>query len=452
MADLKELMAKVTVDEVTKQFAGHFRTKSSVKNLLRKIGNAKLLEPIVESEEVGPCGFSDDATRDTIMTAIIAGFDAYVAQKDAWDKAGDKHPLPERVEFFRDAVIAELDKTDEIRALVDKGIEAIKTGASVVSDYLNAHEETEDIRKAILASVIRTVMIAATAEPKEESASAKDVKTGESVDAEIIPPGSAAAGHTAEENPKKPDAAGDGAGKKQEIEKVVTSAEKLMEEVRGLLSKDLSDNVNAERVRDGILNSAKAVMNDNTNGFTVSDPASGNIAEWGASILRSLLPVHHSAKVGVIAVDDAIALGATVIVNGINASCGDVELCDADPERVSVSVATGAFMMYSLLAAELPECENVDTAIMTILDEEMQNYLKNHDNVAPKAMWATYVNLIGIRNLDKYREAVNAAIVSTERVAEPAVAALARFGHALETKSAERHLAKGIEQYMMLVA
>lgn len=471
MADLKELMEKVTVDEVTMQFAGHFKTKSSVKNLLRKIGNAKLLAPIVEDEEVGTCGLGDDATRDAILTAIVAGFDAYTAQKAAWDNAGDKHPLPERVEFFRDAVMAELDKDDDTKALVNKGIEAVKVGSHTVAEYLKVQGENEDVRKAILASIIRTVMImTVTEEPAGEEApkttegdTARDVSTGEKVEAEVITPDASSAGHTPETKPNQSkdetsqttkSSAGEEAPKaedddtKREVTKTESSVEKLLKQVCGLLDKDYSNATDAEQVRAGILKSAKGISTETTE-FEVKGSLTGSTVDWATLMLESMLPDQYQDKLGAIPVKEAVKLGARTIVAGIVDRCGDIPLCDAKPDDVSVSVMMGAFLMYSLLAAELPEHENIDYVLLPVLTAAMAERVGK--NKATATTWATLINLSGIRKFSEYRSAVDNAVARKDE-RNAAVSALSGFGHALGATDAERHLSRGIELYMSLAA
>ncbi|MCM1220729.1 MAG: hypothetical protein NC548_40190 [Lachnospiraceae bacterium] len=496
MADLKDLRNKVTVDEATMQFAGHFKTKSSVKNLLRKVGNAKLLAPIVEDSETGVYVLSDSAVQDAIMTAVVAGFDTYVAQKADWDKNKDKRPLPERVEFFRDAVMSELDKTDEVKALVVKGIESAKVGAPVVSEHIGTNGDSEEVRKAILASTLRVIMIAATEEPKAQAGpetqqqepekpageapnadanvNARDVKTGKPIEAEVIDPNaSSAAGHTPESNPKaeEPKAqagpetqqqepekpAGEApksnkSGTKKEVVKTTTDAEKLVDDVKKLLGQDLSDVVNAERVREGILASAKVIAAKSQSTLTVDEPENTATAEWAKLMLKSMLPANHRDKLGDVTIKDAIDIGVIVVVNSIKHKCGDIPLCDANPDVVSIAVATGAFMMYSALASELSGYENVDVAIMVALDSEMEAYLKQHNGKAPKSMWATYGNLIGIRNFDKYRTAVDNAIKTADKRVGAGARELHMFGYSLGSTDAEKHLAKGLAHYKAMVA
>lgn len=466
MADLKELITKVTVDEATTQFAKHFQTKSSVKNLLRKVGNAKLLAPIVEDEETGTCVLSDDATQAAIITAIMDGFDMYTAQKAAWDNAGEKHPLPERVEFFRDAVMTEMDKADEVRTLINNGISVAKANAHVVSDYLSAQEDGDDVRKAILASVIRAVMNMAVATDNASSDTARDVSTGETVEAEVITPDTSAAGHTSESKPNsgastesnKPadeetvvddNNTKDGVDAKKEITKKKSDVEKLLKQVRDLLKKDYSDVTDAEHVRAGILKSAKSIATEATE-FSVEGSLTGSAVDWATNILESMLPDQYVDKLGAIPVSEAVKLGARAVVGAIIERCGDVPLCDAKQDDISVAVMMGSFLMYSVLAAELPEYENIDYVLMPVLTAAMADYVSKNENVTAKT-WATLVNLSGIRKFSEYKDAVNGAIACKDE-RDAAVSALSRFGHSLVASDAEKHIKRGIELYMSLAA
>lgn len=462
MANLKDLRTKVTVDEATAQFAGHFKTKSSVKNLLRKVGNAKLLAPMVEDEETGVYALGDGEVTDAFMTAIIAGFDNYVSQKAEWDNAGDKHPLPERVEFFRDAVMVELDKTDEIKALIDKGIDSAKHGAHVVSEYLASHEDGDEVRKAILASAIRIAMVAAVSESNDDGhQTARDVVTGEPVDAEVVTPESSASGHPVEENPKKPEAEEtpeapetteeskkDSDTDKKEVQKVDTDVEKFLRDVCKLLDGDYSNVADAEHVRTGILKSAKSIATQ-MDEFKMTGPVVGGMVDWAMLMLKSMLPNQYQSKLGAVPVDEAIKLGVRATVAGITERCGDTGLEGAKQDDVSISVMMGAFIMYSMLAAELPEYENIDYALLPILTAAMSDYTTKHDTVSSKT-WATLVNLSGIRNLAKYRTAVNKAVECKDN-RSAAVRALSGFGHALGATDAERYIKRGVELYLSLV-
>lgn len=467
MAELKELVAKISVDEVTSQFAGHFKTNSSVRNLLRKYGNAKLLTSVISDATVGNVVLSTPETMEVFMNATIAGFDAYVAKKAEWDNAKDRHPLPERVEFFRDAVVDELTK-DEFKEVVVSAVTAVTENCESVKSLIGADIDSDALQKAIMASTIRTIMIAAySAIGSNGATSAKDVKTGEPVEAEVIIPESGSAGHTAEKNPEKPEtdsnpeeekgshadntSNNDGSGKKHEIEKS-KAMEQFSKAMRKLLSSNANDKVEAERIREKITSTYKPIIDGlgADVGFTGTPTTSMPTIEWTKVMLSSSLPAHHKEHLGVMKVDKALEYGVCIATESI----GTGNLAEIDQDKVSVAVMLGTFCMYSMLASQISGYENLDWFILPMLSNELMQYAADHDDNVPVGMYQAFINLSGTTNLEKYKAAVNKALeVPVENSRQFAASrALASFAKELGAKDTQKHINRGMELYMTAVS
>lgn len=470
MAELKELVAKVSVDEATSQFAGHFKTNSSVRNLLRKYGNAKLLTSVVSDATVGNAVLSTPGTMEVFMSAIIAGFDAYVAKKAEWNDAKDKRPLPERVEFFRDAVVGELTK-DEFKETVASAMTVVSENCESVKSLTGTDIDSDVLQKAITASAIRTIMIAAyNAIGTTGTTSAKDVKTGKPVEAEVIIPESGSAGHTAEKNLEKPETGstpkeetdsqddakdqnkqpnGD-SDKKHEIEKS-KAVEQFSKAMRKLLSSNANDKVEAERIREKITSTYKPIIDGlgADVGFAGTPTASMSTIEWTKVMLSSSLPAHHKDHLGVMTVDKALEYGMCIATESIGAG----NLAEIDQDKVSIAIMLGTFCMYSMLASQISGYENLDWVILPMLSNELMQYAADHDENVPVEMYQAFINLSGTTNLEKYKAAVNKALevpVETSRQFA-ASRALASFAKGLGAKDAQKHINRGMELYMTAV-
>lgn len=478
MAELKDLVAKVTVDEATTMFAAHFKTGVSVKNLLRKYGNAKALNPVVTDATIGTVALGTPEVMDAVMSAVIAGFDAYTAKKAEWDANKDKHSLPERVEFFRDAVIGELGK-DEIKDTIAAALSAVNDNCDSVKALANSGIDANIIQKSILASVIRTIMISAY-NATNESGSAKDVATGEKAEAEVITPDNDAAGHPTEENPKKPE---DGEAKSDEEQKPQDGSssqgdeskadetqadnkdesknteiekskvfEKFMGSIRDLLNSNADDKLEADRIREGFNCISKSIINalGSSIGITGTSTASPSTVEWVTLMLSSSLPANRKDSIGNISVDKALEFGVGVATEGIGAG----NIADIDQDKISVAIMLGTFCMYSMLASQIPGSENLDWLILPILSEELMAYAAAHGEDVPVKMYKAFINLSGVTNLEKYKTLVNKTIIKTSDGGNwqfAATRALFTFANNLGAKDAQRHINRGMELYTSAV-
>lgn len=463
MANLKELATKVTVDEATAQFAGHFKTKSSSKNLLRKYNGAKLLAPIIEDSTIATTMLGTPETQELFLSTIITGFDAYVAKKAEWDAAKEKRPLPERVEFLRNIVISELEKEDngKIYASVLEQVMELDTVKTCVDSGI----DVDIIVKAVLASVIKAVMVSAVNTPTGTPV-ARDVNTGEEVIVEEVPP-SDAAGHTAEE---KPESSGDdanagnqGAGeaepnpdtgdagkdakkdKKAEIEKSKIAAN-FMDKLCDLLKPkaNADDAIEADRIREGFHKVAMTDIGKKLMTFeVVEDTADASTTEeWMLLMMESALPAYHLNNIGSVAIDDAIKYGTAIALGGVE---GDKAPCDVDYDKTSVAVLLGVFCMYSILASQISGHENLDYIVLPVLSEEVS---KHTDDAR---MYKAFVNLSGVQHLDEYRKVVDRTIAKpVERNIQFAAArALSGFANTLCSKDVDRYIKRGMELYNM---
>lgn len=134
----------------TVKFAEHFKTKSSIKNLLKKVPNAKDVAVLFENTKYGKEILEYSNLNDQFDIILSEVFGIYTAKVLAWRATGDNRPLSARVELFRDLIINRMKKApgteiagslgDFMKSSTGKEIEKVLTGAGIHEDedlYLN---------------------------------------------------------------------------------------------------------------------------------------------------------------------------------------------------------------------------------------------------------------------------------------------------------------------------
>lgn len=125
----------------TVKFAEHFKTKSSIKNLLKKVPNAKDVAVLFENTKYGKEILEYSNLNDQFDIILSDVFGIYTAKVLTWRATGDNRPLSARVELFRDLIINRMKKApgteiagslgDFMKSATGKEIEKILTGAGI---------------------------------------------------------------------------------------------------------------------------------------------------------------------------------------------------------------------------------------------------------------------------------------------------------------------------------
>ena len=132
----------------TVKFAEHFKTKSSIKNLLKKVPNAKDISVLFENAKYGKEILEYSNLNEQFDIVLSDAFNTYTAKVLTWRATGDNRPLSARVELFRDLVVDRMKQAPEIggtlgdfmKSATGKEINKVLTGAGVKEDedlYLN---------------------------------------------------------------------------------------------------------------------------------------------------------------------------------------------------------------------------------------------------------------------------------------------------------------------------
>lgn len=152
-------------DDATSKFAEHFKTKNSIKNLLKKVPNAKTISTLFEDEKYGNeiLGYSNlEEQFDTVMKDVFALYTAQVAE---WREEGNNRPLPARVDLLKDLLSERMKKApgsdiaaslgDFMKSTTGKEVDKILKDAGI--------EDTNGLYLDLLTWVAaRTIIIRAT--------------------------------------------------------------------------------------------------------------------------------------------------------------------------------------------------------------------------------------------------------------------------------------------------
>lgn len=154
----------------TVKFAEHFKTKSSIKNLLKKVPNAKDVAVLFENTKYGKEILEYSNLNDQFDIILSDVFGIYTAKVLTWRATGDNRPLSARVELFRDLIINRMKKApgteiagslgDFMKSATGKEIEKVLTGAGI--------NEGEDLYLNIIIMIaVRTFINNAMVEAEE---------------------------------------------------------------------------------------------------------------------------------------------------------------------------------------------------------------------------------------------------------------------------------------------
>ena len=100
----------INKDENTVNFANHFNTKQSIKNLLKKVPNAKKISPLFENPKYGKEILEYSNLNEQFDIILSDVFSIYTRQVADWRSTGDNRSTSARDEFFRDLVINRMKK------------------------------------------------------------------------------------------------------------------------------------------------------------------------------------------------------------------------------------------------------------------------------------------------------------------------------------------------------
>ena len=134
----------------TVKFAEHFKTKSSIKNLLKKIPEAKKLQHLFENPKYGKEILEYSNISDNFDVILSDVFTAYTAQITVWRETGDNRPLSARVDLFKDLLSDRMKRNpgaeiaaslgDFMKSATGKHIDKVLVEAGIKEDnnlYLN---------------------------------------------------------------------------------------------------------------------------------------------------------------------------------------------------------------------------------------------------------------------------------------------------------------------------
>ena len=140
----------INKDENTVNFANHFNTKQSIKNLLKKVPNAKKISPLFENPKYGKEILEYSNLNEQFDIILSDVFSIYTRQVADWRSTGDNRSTSARDEFFRDLVINRMKKApgkeiaatlgDFMKSSTGKEIEKTLADAGIKEDddlYLN---------------------------------------------------------------------------------------------------------------------------------------------------------------------------------------------------------------------------------------------------------------------------------------------------------------------------
>lgn len=155
----------INKDDATSKFAEHFKTKNSIKNLLKKVPNAKTISTLFEDEKYGVeiLGYSNlEEQFDIVMKDVFA---LYTAQVTEWREEGNNRPLPARVDLLKDLLSERMKKApgSEIAASLGDFMKSA-TGKEVDKILKDAGiEDTNSLYLDVLTWVAaRSIIIRAT--------------------------------------------------------------------------------------------------------------------------------------------------------------------------------------------------------------------------------------------------------------------------------------------------
>lgn len=141
----------INKNDATVNFANHFATKSSIKNLLKKVPNAQKISVLFEDEKYGKELLGYGNMREKLDIVLADVFESYTSQVTEWRKTGDNRNISDRVSLFKNLLADRIEKKDSkegistgqqivdnladfLKTITGKEIESILTDAGVSND------------------------------------------------------------------------------------------------------------------------------------------------------------------------------------------------------------------------------------------------------------------------------------------------------------------------------
>ena len=183
---MKNLVTVINENKDTMKFTEHFKTKNSIKNLLKGFPNPKVLSQVFDNKEFSDSLLSYEDVSERFISIVSDSMNLYTGQYNEWRSNGSVPGLPHRVNFFMGIVDDVMCKDAKIAdtladfAKTDDGKEIEKIVIDAVKD---SDKKSDDVLMDILVSMAVRETINRALQPEEvkpetdEEAKPEETKT-----------------------------------------------------------------------------------------------------------------------------------------------------------------------------------------------------------------------------------------------------------------------------------